>query len=89
MMTQKQMLLAAPSPIRNVIVRCGGRKWKIREARSFHDVEEAIATARVSGSVGSRSLLDMSFVGGGLTVLADVVQINSDGTERKPYTEAY
>ena len=36
-------------------------------------------------------LENMTYVsyGGDKLTIADVVQINSDGTERKPYTEAY
>lgn len=51
--------------IANVILEEGGRKWKVREARSVEDARNAIGT-----------------------VLADVVELNSDGTERQPYTEA-
>lgn len=75
--------------IRNETVEVGGRRWLVREARSLKDAMNAIAQARVTGSVGVKDILNETYVGGGITVLADVVQINSDGTERKPYTEAY
>lgn len=62
------------------------QRWKVRSAISWDAAEDAIAEARVTGSVGMRSL---RVVNGKEVVEADVVQINSDGTERKPYTEAY
>lgn len=72
------------------IVRCkNGQRWKIREAVSLNAALNCIAHAKVSGSVGSKDTLNQTYVGGGITVLADVVQINSDGTERKPYTVSY
>lgn len=73
----------------NLVVECGGTRWLIREAESKAAAENAISMARVSGSIGHRDVLDATCIGGGVTVLADVVQINSDGTERKPYTRAY
>lgn len=75
--------------IKNEIVEVGGRRWKIREAKTMEHALGAIASARVSGSVGSSSTLNETYMGGGITVLASVVQINSDGTERQPYTEPY
>lgn len=59
-----------------------GRRWKVREAVSLIAACNAITAARVSGSVGSKSTLN------GVT-MADVVQINTDGTERQPYTAAH
>lgn len=71
-------------------VKCkDGRRWKVREARSLNDACSAINMARVSGSVGGKSFLNQTYTGGRITVLANVVQINSDGTERQPYTAAY
>lgn len=75
--------------MQNEIIEVGGRRWLVREAKSREDALDAIAEARCTGSVGSKTIVDRRFVGGGVEVLADVVQINSDGTERKPYTEAY
>jgi hypothetical protein len=66
-----------------------GRRWKVREAISLKAACTAIAHARVTGSVGAKDVLNETYVGGGITVLADVVQINSDGTERQPYSMAY
>lgn len=72
------------------IIRCpNGDRWLVREARSLSDAFNAIASARVSGSVGSIHTLNRTYVGGGITVLADVVRLNSDNTERQPYQEAY
>lgn len=73
----------------NVVLSVGGRDWLVREAVSEEAVLNAIASARCSGSVGSKSTLNRTYVGGGITVLADVVVLNSDGTERQPYQEAY
>ena len=75
-------------PITNVIVKQGGRRWRIREARSFEDVANAIASARVSGSVGAVHILDQTYTGGDVTTLADVVQIHSDGSECQPYNHS-
>ena len=68
----------------NVIVQKGDTQWKVREARSMEDAENAIAMASVSGSVGHMDILDETRCGGGITVLADVVRLNDDGSERQP-----
>lgn len=54
-----------------------GRKWLIRTARSMEDALDAIAHASVTGSVGSKTRVDDR-------VVADVVVLNTDGSERKP-----
>lgn len=72
--------------ITNQIITVAGRRWKIREARSYQDAMNGISAARASGSVGDRSYLH---VDGKVFTLADVVQVNSDNTERQPYTKAY
>lgn len=59
-----------------------GRRWKVREAVSLEAACDAIASARVSGSIGSKHTTN------GITQ-ADVIQINSDGSERQPYTAAH
>lgn len=66
-----------------------GRRFKVREARSLTDACNAIAHARVSGSIGNKCILNETYIGGGMTVLADVIQINSDNSERVAYTAAY
>lgn len=63
------------------------RRWKVREAKSLRHAIEEIDHARVTGSVGGRT--DLTRVDGSVVVLADVVQVNSDGSERQPYTQAY
>lgn len=70
-------------------VRLNDSRWKVREARSLADALNAIVHARVTGSVGAKDTLNETYTGGGITVLADVVQANSDNTERQPYTAAY
>jgi hypothetical protein len=75
--------------LRNEIIEVGGRRWKVREARSHEDALNTIAHARVSGSVGAKDILDETHCGGGVTVLGDVVVLNSDDTERQPYQAEY
>ena len=75
--------------IQNQIVEAGGRQWKIREAVSMQEAEYAINMARCSGSVGSKHIKNETYVGGTETVLADVVQINSDGSERQAYQDSF
>jgi hypothetical protein len=65
------------------------RRWGVREAVSVSAAYHEIAHARVTGSIGGKSIVDRTHVGGGVTVISDVVQINSDGTVRLPYTLAY
>lgn len=73
----------------NEIIEVDGARWKVREAKSRQDALDAITDARASGSVGSKTIHNQTFVGAGMEVLADVVQINSDGSERQPYTALY
>lgn len=75
--------------LKNHIVEVGETRWLVREAVSLQAAVNEISMARVTGSVGGKSTRDETFCGGVVTVIADVVQINSDGTERKPYTAAY
>lgn len=75
--------------MQNEIIEIGGRRWLVKQAVSREAALDAIASARCSGSVGQTDIEDKTFVGGGKRILAEVVQINSDGSERKPYTEAY
>ena len=72
-----------------IIVWHNGTRWKVREAISYECAKEAIIEASITGSVGYKIISDRRFIGKDKEVIADVVQINSDGTERKPYTEAY
>lgn len=75
--------------ITNQTVEVNGRNWLIRQAVNMDEAMYAINTARCAGSVGYKHIIDNTFVGGTIDVLADVHVLNSDGTERQPYTEAY
>lgn len=70
----------------NRIVAVGGRNWLIREAVSAEAAFNEIANARITGSVGSKTLVDETRLnnGRGIWVQADVVALNEDGTERRP-----
>ncbi len=71
------------------IVKCpDGRRWKVREAVSLKAAINEIAMAMVTGSVGSKSL-QSAWPAFTETVIADVVALNSDNTERQPYTMGY
>lgn len=65
-----------------------GRRWKVRQAVSLSAALVAIAHARVTGSIGHTDLMSR-WPDPTEHVIADVIQINSDGTERQPYQEAY
>lgn len=82
--------------LKNVIVRFkedkANRRWKVREAVSLKAVHSAYISAAVMGSIGSRNCRRDCDINGNLgseTVLADIIQVNSDNSERKPYIEAY
>lgn len=66
-----------------------GHRWKVREAVSVKKALNEIAMARVTGSIGSKSILNETYIGGSVTVLADVVRVHSDFTEQKPYEELH
>ena len=78
------------------IVRLKGdnRRWLVKKAMSLRDAVHAINSARASGSVG---WMDIRTIWKPNTpydelpseIIAHVSQINSDGTERQPYTQAY
>lgn len=70
----------------NEIIEVGGVRWKIRTAKTLSDAMEAITMARVSGSIGSINIADNTATGGSVEVLADVVQVTDDGTERVAYS---
>lgn len=75
--------------IKDQVIEVDGTTWHVREAASRGHALSAIAFARVTGSVGSKETRDGTLCGGQVVVLADVVQLNSDGTERKPDTQVY
>ncbi len=72
------------------IVKCkDGRRWKVREAVSLKAALNEIASACVMGSIGSKRIQNDIGIGGKSYTIADVHQINSDGTERQAYAMAY
>lgn len=65
-----------------------GRRYKVREALSLNMAIECIWHAQATGSVGGKDTVrDLST--GGEAILADVVEVNSDYTERQPCTMRY
>lgn len=62
-----------------------GNRWKVREAVSIKAACSAISTARVTGSIGSKTTVDDTYMGGERKVTADVVRVHSDFTEQKAY----
>lgn len=78
------------------IVRIKGdnRRWLVKEAMSLCDAVHAINSARASGSIGWKDIRTEYKAGTPYgewptETIAHVHQINSDGTERQPYTMAY
>lgn len=69
--------------IKNQIVELFGRRWKIREAVNKVQAHGTILDVVMNGGVGGRRVLDQRSVGGGLIVQADVIEVNSDDTERQ------
>lgn len=61
----------------NKIIEMDGRRWFIKEAKSMNHALNEIRMARVTGSVGGRSVIDETLVGGGIIVLADVVVLEN------------
>lgn len=72
--------------IENAILEINGQKWLVREARSEEDARNTIAEARCTGSIGQKDVLDETRIGGKIVVMANVVRLNSDGTECKPWS---
>lgn len=62
-------------------------RWKVREAVSIEHAISAIAHARVSGSIGSKTILNETYIGGSIKTLADVVRVHSDFSEQQPYEQ--
>lgn len=69
--------------LKNEIIEVDGKQWMVRQAVSREAALSEIAMARVTGSVGGKSTLTR---GGVAAVQADVVRLNSDGTETQPYS---
>lgn len=71
-----------------------GRRWKVKEAVSLKAACTAISHAIVTGSIGHTDMRtnyveNKPFDEWPRFIVASVHQINSDGTERQPYTTAY
>jgi len=64
-------------PMSNEIIEVGGCNWLVRQAKSAYHALNSIAMARCTGSVGSTE-----YENG--VIIADVVRLNPDGTERQP-----
>lgn len=61
----------------NKIIEIKGRRWLIKEAKSMNHAINEITMARATGSIGGRSVIDETLIGGGVIVLADVVVIEN------------
>ena len=75
--------------IKNEIIEVNGQRWKIKQAISKFAALNEIAHARCTGSIGGKSEVDETRCGGVIRVIADVVKVNSDDTECKPYQKVY
>jgi hypothetical protein len=60
------------------------RRWKVREAVNAKAAWNAIMFASATGSVGAKDVRDETLCGGTVRVIADVVELNEDGSERQP-----
>lgn len=65
--------------MKNEVINEAG-KWLVREAVSLEEAMNAILFARVRGSVGGKHTEERNGI---KIILADVVRLNDDGTERK------
>ena len=80
--------MATLYPILDRVVSVRNQRWKIRRATSLSAAMNAIIHATAMGSIGGKDYITTETDGEDVLV-ADVVQINSDGTERQPYTAGY
>lgn len=71
--------------LKNHILNLNGTNWLVREAVSEEAARNAIASARVMGSIGGKET--ETGTDDVKRVLADVVRLNADGTECTPYGE--
>ena len=67
--------------IKNIILRVKGARWMVIEATSIEAALNEIAWARVSGSVGGKSLHTFDGV---TTLVSHVHRLNDDNTLRMP-----
>jgi hypothetical protein len=71
--------------LKNEILTIDGTNWLVREATSRAEAENAIAYARVTGSIGSKHRTEG--VGGVVTAQANVVRLDENNRECLPYGE--
>ena len=64
------------------------RRWKVRKYTSLRHVYEAIIEAMARGSIGGTIVCE-DWPDSRQIILADVIQVHSDNTERKPYEAVY
>lgn len=72
--------------LKNEVLNVDGTNWFVREAVTEGVARSTIAHARVTGSIGGKDTVQPGGEGP-VTVLADVVRLNDDGTECLPYGE--
>ena len=80
--------MATLYPILDRIISVRNQRWKIRRATSISVGVNCIIHAAALGSVSGKDYV-MSDKDSKNVLVADVVQVNSDGSERQPYTEAF
>lgn len=80
--------MATLYPILDRVVSVRNQRWKIRRATSMSAAMNTIIHATAMGSIGGKDYV-ISEKDGEDVLIADVVQVNSDGTERQPYTSGY
>lgn len=67
--------------IKNKIVEVGNTQWMIRQAKSMNHALDAIAEARVTGSIGVKDIVNNTACGGIEEVVADVVKLSHYNNE--------
>lgn len=67
----------------NRIIEVGGHRWRV-EARDMQAALNEIGHARCIGSVGSRTIVDNSLIGGGKELLASVHRLDANGKDEDP-----
>lgn len=70
------------------IVRVGNSRWEVISGEDQHRIRLSITSAMASGSVGFREC-EYDPISDQYVVVAEVAEINSDGSRRLPYTNAY
>ena len=75
-------------PILDRIVSLHSQRWKIRRATSISAGMNCIIHAITTGSIGCKEYITSDKDGEDILV-ADVVQVNADGSERQPYAKVF